>query len=129
MSCFVCRPEVFKSVTKVCFQYGLRQTSRTEYPLLQSELDEFTKKIAELNARNVSIRYEEETSVEVELFGNDIPLEAITVQDIKNCDCWCYQTCDYLNKDELFKMVEEAKEWARAVVKYTEEEYDEACWG
>lgn len=129
MSCFICRPEIFKSVTKVCFQYGLRQPSRTEYPLLQSELDEFTKKVAELNARNVSIRYEEETSVEVELFGNDIPLEVITVQDIKYCDCWCYQTEDYLDKDELFKMVEEATEWAKAVVKYTKEEYDEARWG
>ena len=80
MSCFVCRPEVFKSVTKVCFQYGLRQPNRTEYPLLQPELDAFTVKVAELNAKNVSIRYEEDAQAEVEGF-TDIPLEKIKVQD------------------------------------------------
>ena len=128
MSCFVCRPEVFKSVTKVCFQYGLRQPNRTEYPLLQTELDAFTVKVAELNAKNVSIRYEEDAQAEVEGF-TDIPLEKITVQDIKHCDCWMYQTCDYLGEEPLFKMVKEATEWAKVVTPYSKEEYSEAEWG
>lgn len=128
MSCFVCRPETFKSVAKVCFQYGLRQPNRTEYPLLQTELDAFTVKVAELNAKNVSIRYEEDAQAEIEGF-TDIPLEKITVQDIKSCDCWMYQTCDYLDKEPLFKMVKEAVEWAKAVTPYSKEEYSEAEWG
>lgn len=129
MSCFVCRPEVFKSVTKVCFQYGLRQPKRTEYPLLQTELDAFTVKVAELNAKNFSIRYEEDAQAEVETFGEEIPLGKITVQDIKHCDCWMYQTCDYLDEEPLFKMVKEATEWAKVVTPYSKEEYSEAEWG
>lgn len=129
MSCFVCRPEVFKSVAKVCFQYGLRQPNRTEYPLLQTELDAFTVKVAELNAKNVSIRYKEDAQAEVELFGEEIPLGEITVQDIKHCDCWMYQTCDYLDEEPLFKMVKEAVEWAKVVTPYSKEEYSEAEWG
>lgn len=129
MSCFVCRPEVFKSVAKVCFQYGLRQPNRTEYPLLQTGLDAFTVKVAELNAKNVSIRYKEDAQAEVETFGEEIPLEKITVQDIKHCDCWMYQTCDYLNEEPLFKMVKEATEWAKVVTPYSKEEYSEAEWG
>jgi hypothetical protein len=106
----------------------LRQPKRTEYPLLQTELDAFTVKVAELNAKNVSIRYEEDAQAEVEGF-TDIPLEKITVQDIKHCDCWMYQTCDYLDEEPLFKMVKEATEWAKVVTPYSKEEYSEAEWG
>lgn len=129
MSCFVCRPEVFKSVAKVCFQYGIRQISRGDYPLTIGDLDEFAKNVAELNCKNYAIRYkEQEVEAEVECF-TDIPLEKITVQDIKHCDCWMYQTCDYLDEEPLFKMVKEATEWAKVVTPYSKEEYSEAEWG
>jgi hypothetical protein len=121
MSCFVCRPETFKSVAKVCFQYGIRQISRGDFPLTIGDLDEFAKKLAELNCKNYAIRYkEQEVEADVEGF-TDIPLEKITVQDIKHCDCWMYQTCDYLDEESLFKMVKEATEWAKVVTPYSKE--------
>ena len=129
MSCFICDEQIFKSVAKVCFQYGIRQKERTNYPLTLEELNEFTKKVAELNCRNVATRYnEDEMEASVELFS-DIPLESVTVQDIKNCDCWQYQTCDYFDDDELFKMVQTANGSIRAMVEYTDEDYERANWG
>lgn len=129
MSCFVCEPEVFKGVAKVCFQFGLRRSERGDYPLTLSEIDEFAKKVAELNCKNYAARYkEDEVSTDVEFF-DDVPMEKITVHDIKFCDCWMYQTCDYYDEDPLFKMVAEAVEWAKLITKYSEEEYDEARWG
>ena len=129
MSCFVCNSDIFRSVAKVCFQYGLRQSERGEYPLILDEVNAFSKQVAELNCKNYAIRYDEaEVTAEVEIL-EDLPLEPITVQDIKNCDCWEYQTCDYCEDEKLFGLVYDAKEWAKKNVKYTQSEYDEARWG
>ena len=95
MSCFVCSPETFKSVAIVCFQYGIRQISRGDFPLTIGDLDEFGIKLAELNCKNYAIRYNEQKVEVVVKDFTDIPLEKITVQDIKHCDCWMYKTCDY----------------------------------
>lgn len=129
MSCFICNKDIFKSVAKVCFQYGIRQEQRGDYPLTMGEIDDFIRKVAELNCKNYALRYEEaEVTADVEGF-EDVPLDPITVQDIKNCDCWDYQTCDYCEQDKLFGMVYDAKEWAKTVVKYSDEEYENATWG
>ena len=129
MSCFVCSDEIFKSVAKVCFHYGIRQEGRGDYPLTLSEVNDFSKKVAELNCKNFAIRYDEaEVTAEVEVL-NELPLEPITVQDIKNCDCWDYQTYDYCEDEKLYGLVYDAKEWAKKFVPYTQAEYDEARWG
>lgn len=129
MSCFVCRPEIFKSVAKVCFQYGIRQISRGDYPLTIGDLDEFAKKLAELNCKNYAIRYnEQEVEAEVECF-TDIPLEAITKQDIADCHCWFYQTEDYCTNDPLFKMVEEATHWAELSIGWKDSYLVDCNWG
>lgn len=129
MSCFVCRPKIYKSVAKVCFQYGIRQEKRSCYPLTLKEVNDYVYGVAKLNNENVAVRYdEEEMEVEVEYF-DDIPLDAITAQDVKNCDCWMYQTCDYRDDDEIYLAVAEATKWAKAVSGYSKQEYEEAEWG
>lgn len=130
MSCFICNPETFKSVAKTCFQYGLRLEESVEFPVSLEAVNDFMKRIARLNCTNFMFRYddEEEVEAEVELF-DELPMGCITVQDIKNCDCWAYQTEDYCDGDDLFKMVEKATEWAKGVVSYTEDDYRNAVWG
>lgn len=129
MSCFVCRAEIFKSVAKVCFQYGIRQVSRGDYPLTIGELDEFAKKLAELNCKNYAIRYDEqEVEADVEGF-TDVPLMVIKKQDIADCHCWLYQTEDYCADDPLFKLVEEATEWAELSVGWKHTDLDNCRWG
>ena len=129
MSCFICDEPVFKSVAKVCFQFGIRQEERNDYPLTIKEINDFIDSIAELNCKNVAERYcEDVQTADVEFF-DDVPLEAIDVQDIKNCDCWIYQTCDNYDDDPLLQQVERATKWAKSVVKYTKQEYSEASWG
>lgn len=129
MSCFVCRAEIFKSVAKVCFQYGIRQISRGDYPLTIGDLDEFAKKVAELNCKNYAIRYDEqEVEADVEGF-TDIPLEAISKQDIADCHCWYYQTCDYCDDDPLCKLVLEALDWAEKSIGWKESDLSDCNWG
>ena len=129
MSCFVCRAEIFKSVAKVCFQYGIRQISRGDYPLTIGDLDDFAKKLAELNCKNVAIRYDEEqTEAEVEGF-TDVPLMVIKKQEVADCLCWLYQTEDYCDNDPLFKMVKEATEWAELSVGWKDTDLDNCRWG
>jgi hypothetical protein len=129
MSCFVCRAEIFKSVAKVCFQYGIRQITRGDYPLTIGDLDEFAKKLAELNCKNVAIRYDEEqTEAEVEGF-TDVPLMVIKKQEVADCLCWLYQTEDYCDNDPLFKMVKEATEWAKLSVEWKDTDLDNCRWG
>ncbi len=129
MSCFVCIAEIFKSVTKVCFQYGIRQQGRGEYPLTLGELDEFVKKVAELNCKNYAIRYREsEVTADIEGF-NDIPLEAITKQDIADCHCWLYQTEDYCDDDPLFKLVAEALDWSELLTGWQDSDLEQCRWG
>ena len=129
MSCFICNENIFKSVAKVCWNYGVRQVERSLYPLTLMEMNDFIDQIAELNCRNVAVRYrEEQQEAEVEKF-EELPLEAINVQDIKDCDCWMYQTCDYYDNEPLYEMVKDATEWAKSVTPYTEEELREANWG
>lgn len=128
MSCFVCHEETFKSVAKVCFLYGLRQEERSEYPLTLDELNSFVKKVAELNCRNYAVRYdEEEVETTVTLF-NDIPSFELTPQDLKSVQCWAYQTEDYMCKEELFIMVENAYTWAKSVTNFSKEEMEKAMW-
>ena len=133
MSCFICSDSVFRSVTKVCFYYGVLQVAlngeRNGCPSTIDKCNEFMKKVAELNCRNVATRYkEEQQEVDVPLFEN-LPFEKITAQDVKSCDCWTYQTCDYCDNDALFKLVVDARDWAKSVVSYSHKEYDEAEWG
>ena len=128
MSCFVCRPDIFKSVAKVCFHYGIRQISRGDYPVTVGDLDEFVKKLAELNCKNVSIRYKRDVETEVELF-EEIPLETITKQDIADCHCWYYQTCDYCDDDPLCKLVLEASDWAEKAIGWKDSDLVQCNWG
>lgn len=129
MSCFICDEKIFKSVAKVCFQYGIRQEERTAYPLTIKEVNDFIESIAELNCRNVAQRYREEQQKAYVEFFDEVPFEAINVQDIKYCDCWMYQTCDYFDSDPLFQQVKVATDWAKSVTKYSRAEYEEARWG
>ena len=129
MSCFICDEPVFKSVAKVCFHYAIRQEERNDYPLTIKEVNDFIDSIAELNCKNVAERYREEVQTADVEFFEDVPLEAIDVQDIKNCDCWMYQTCDSYDSDPLYQQVLTATKWAKSIVKYTQEEYEEANWG
>lgn len=129
MSCFVCRAEIFKSVAKVCFQYGIRQIERSQYPLTIGELDEFVKKVAELNCKNYAIRYKEQ-EVEADIEGfTEVPLLVITKQEVADCKCWLYQTEDYCDSDPLFKMVEEATEWAKLSVGWKDTDLENCRWG
>ena len=128
MSCFICCGETFKRVAKVCYHYGV-DGKKDGCPVTLDECNEFAKKVAELNCRNVAIRYKkEQQEVDVPLFEN-LPLEKITAQDVMSCDCWIYQTCDYCDNDSLFELVADARDWAKSVTSYTEEEYDAALWG
>ncbi len=127
MSCFICDEKIFQSVAKVCFQYGKCNDSRL--PDTLKNVNEFMNRIAELNCRNVAERYrEEQQKANVEFF-DEVPNEAISVQDIKYCDCWMYQTCDYFDSDPLFEQVKVATDWAKSVTKYSRAEYEEANWG
>lgn len=129
MSCFICNENIFKSVAKVCWNYGVRQVERSLYPLTLMEMNDFIDEIAELNCRNVAVRYcEEQQEPDVEKF-DDIPFEPINVQNIKDCDCWMYQTCDNFDSEPLFEMVKDATEWAKSVTPYTDDEWQEANWG
>ena len=129
MSCFVCSDRIFKAVAKVCYYYGEVKIG-AGYPITLDELNEFIKKVAELNCKNVSDRYNESVEVSVELLSDsDLPFDVITKQDITDCKCWDYQTCDYYSNDDLLKMVVEATEWAERVYNYTDADLDETIWG
>ncbi len=125
MSCFVCEDRVFQNVVKV-----LNQSAKSQGKEFSLEFcNELLKMVAELNCRNVATRYDEEQmEIEVTLFDK-IPNEPITAQDIKDCDCWMYQTCDYYDDEELYKLVATARDWAKLVTKYSQQEYEEALWG
>ena len=130
MSCFVCDERIFQSVAKVCFMYGIRQEERTTYPLTIKETNDFIDRIAEFNCRNVAERYREKQQEAFVEYFDELPLDKrISVQDIKYCDCWMYQTCDYFDSDPLFQQVKVATDWAKSVTKYSRAEYEEANWG
>lgn len=127
MSCFICENNTFKTVTKICWLYGMRKSERSDFPLTLGDLDEFVKKVAAVNCKNYSLRYNEEAEVEVELFS-DLPSFEIVPQDIQSTKCWMYQSEDYMDKDPVFKMVEEALEWAVLVTNFSKEEMDQTDW-
>lgn len=128
MSCFICKNETFKAVTKICWLYGLRQKERGEYPLTLEDMNNFLQKVAIVNCQNYSKRYHDtDVEIEVQLF-TDIPSFEIVPQDIKSTECWMYQCEDYMDKDETFKMVKDAFEWVKFVTGFTKEEMEETEW-
>ena len=127
MSCFVCKEEVFRSVAKVCYLYG--KSHFNDFPKDLAGVNKLIRDLAELNCRNVAIRYHE-VQYQMELSDvKELSIEPITVQDIKYTDCWKYQTCDYLDKEPLYKSVAEALIWAKSITSYTNKEYSQAYWG
>lgn len=129
MSCFVCEPETFGRVSKIVFLYGL--VGEGKNPLIPTTLDGFNlfnQNVAFLNYENYSLRYKEEFS-EIECFKfEELPVEEITPQDIKSTQCWMYQTEDYEDKHPIFKLVEQALEWAENATNFTKEEMEFALW-
>ena len=131
MSCFVCNNRVFQSVVKVInenVKNVSKHTTQEQKNISLEGCNKFLKMIAELNCKNVSARYKKDVECEVELFDK-IPTEPITVKNIKDVDCWMYQTCDYYEKDELFQIVKIARDWAKENFKFSKKEYEEALWG
>lgn len=131
MSCFICEDETFKSVSKLAFVYGLRQETRTNYPLTLKELNLFTKLVAEINCSNYcklyKVSFKESIPDSVEKFS-ELPSLKITAQDIRSTQCWMYQVSDYYEQDEIYKLVEKAYNWALENLNISKEDIENAQW-
>ena len=126
MSCYIVSNENYQRVAKTCFLYGLVE-KKENYPITLEEINSFIEKLAVLNCMNYSLRYKEPIeNVDFDPLEK-LPVFDLTAQDAKSTACWMYQTCDYMDDHEIFKLVKEAREWAEKF--FSKEELNNAKWG
>jgi hypothetical protein len=125
MSCFIVSNENYQRVAKTCFLYALAE-NKENYPITLAEINSFIEKLAVLNCMNYSLRYKEPVDVDFEPLEK-LPVLDLTAQDTRSTACWMYQTSDYMDNHEIFKLVKEAREWAEKF--FSKEELDNVKWG
>lgn len=130
MSCFIVKDKINKAVTKICWLYGLRQEEQGSLPLSLEQLNFLLKKVTYVNCENYALRYKEDVEVYFSEFS-EYPSFKIVPQDLMDCHCWLYQSCDYCDTDKTFILVKEALTYFEKIFGWNMKYYNnENCsWG
>ncbi len=128
MSVMICSNECFKATAKVCFAQVLEILDSSSDVGLE-KLNNVVKDVAQLNIECYADRYnEDDVQVEVDLF-DELPSPELTPQDIFYARCWRYQIEGDWENEMVYRIVDNAIDWAIKKYKYTDEDFKGLIWG